>query len=179
MKTKHLIALLVAIIGAAATIVAARAHDQTSTAQQAPAQEQFSGIVRNSVTKEFVAGVQITAAADQGTPQVVYSDSHGIFQVQLPAKTTSLSIDLSASGYQPFSVEANPRRTGPEQILLKPNVGTRQSHAAASVGALQPPSVQNTFTTKGKNSPIITGSGSPIYIGDRPTESQGDKEEKR
>jgi hypothetical protein len=113
----------------------------------------FSAEVRSSAG-QMISGARALVAADQSTPQVVFSDENGIFHVDLSDSPKSLRITLSALGYIPVSRDVNPHRTGPEEFVLEPETKSAPPH-------LQSPS-HGTTVTHGNNSPVVIGNHNTI-----------------
>jgi len=53
------------------------------------------------------------------TPQVLTTDSEGIFHVRISKKTTNLRVYIEAAGFEAYNRTAPPSRTGLEDIQLK------------------------------------------------------------
>jgi hypothetical protein len=143
----------------------------------------FSGIVKQTDGNP-IPRVPIQISLDQETPQSTFSDSDGVFHVELPASTHSMHISIYASGFDSFELDASPHRTGPEIIYLNPvQVGTKRPvsgayekrpdkeiradpSASSRNGAVSPS--KPTITTYGDKSPIVTGNGSSVTYNDAP-----------
>lgn len=112
----------------------------------------FSGIVRDDSGKP-VSQAKVTIAEDQGVPQVVRTDSDGIFHLEMLADSRSLRLTIDADGFSSLTKDASVRRTGPEEIYLHHLTNPRAPENKRRIG-------QN--LTQGPNSPIITGNGNNL-----------------
>jgi hypothetical protein len=110
----------VAIIAAIATIVggyftylaATRKHDPPM-----PSSIVFAGRVWNEDSRP-VPDAKVSIAEDQSVPQTTRTDTDGIFHVQLSPTAQSLKITVYSDGYDTVTKDANPHRTGPEDISI-------------------------------------------------------------
>lgn len=109
----------IAIIGAAATIIVGYLGYLGVVKKQdaQPIAVIFSGRVWNEDNKT-VENAKVSIAEDQNVPQLTKTDADGIFHVQLSPKTQSLKITVDADGYAPLTKDANPHRTGTEEIYM-------------------------------------------------------------
>jgi Carboxypeptidase regulatory-like domain len=108
----------VAVIGAAATITAGYlTYLATRKHEPAPLGTIFSGRVWNEDSRP-VLDAKVSIAEDQNVPQTTKTDADGIFHIQLSPTTQSLRITVYADGYDAVTKDANPHRTGPEDISI-------------------------------------------------------------
>jgi hypothetical protein len=90
-------------------------------AQPAPQAEQptvFTGQV-TAIGGGPVVGASVIAFKDQTIGESIRTDTNGQFEIQVPANTQSLRLVMSAAGFANSTIQANPHRTGPEEIVMK------------------------------------------------------------
>jgi len=149
--------ILVAII----TVFGTSVH---SKKQMADSTFVFSGVVIRSDGNP-VTGATVLSTADQSIPQSTYSDSHGVFHVELPSSIHSLHITVQSDGFQTSDIDANPHRTGPELIRLNPEMDLKYRSATtkepstlrSDAGEINrgTPTVNPTRPTKQTKTPIV------------------------
>ena len=126
--------VLLAIIAAVSTIMVGYWQYGLTKGPNKPVSNSaliFSGRVRDEDSKKTIANAKVSIAEDQGVPQVVRTDMDGIFHIQLSPTTQSLKITVDAEGYDSATKDANPHRTGPEEIYIHP-VAAGKPHAAVA-----------------------------------------------
>jgi len=79
---------------------------------------QYSGRVLNSMSQEVVPRAKVSVDAP-GLPQIYYTDSDGVFNLNLPANA-SVRIRVEANGYEVFERNVSLSRTGVEDVRLTP-----------------------------------------------------------
>ncbi|HXI24549.1 MAG TPA: carboxypeptidase-like regulatory domain-containing protein [Pyrinomonadaceae bacterium] len=88
---------------------------------QPPATIQYAGRVTDASSSNQRAIPKAKVSVDtQGVPQLYYSDSEGIFYVQLPSSSQSAHLRVEADGYETYDRIVSLSRTGVEIVPLKP-----------------------------------------------------------
>jgi len=126
----------VAIIGATATIIAAllsymavtRAHNDSSLS--------YTGFVHNAA-RQPITGAKVSITEDESIPELHRTDSEGIFYARLSKKTQRIRIAIEADGYEPYTLNGQPARSGLQDIELK-GVSANTQHSAVD----KPPHTQ-------------------------------------
>ncbi len=94
--------VMTAIVAAAATVlVAVIGVLQTRIEPEKPKPVEVRGRVRDVAGWKPIAGAKITYDLD-GIPYTVYSDSEGVFRVQLSSSAGVAKIAITADGYVPY-----------------------------------------------------------------------------
>jgi hypothetical protein len=170
--------LLVGLIGATATLVAASSWYRNSRpgaidGQSAPAAElRIIGRVANARTDQPIRKAEVAVEAD-GVPGVTESDSKGMFSALVPGPHASVRIRVTAHGFKPYD-QLVP--VGPRNEIIPVNL------EPATSGSMHPPesekivaSVFPITPTPARTSPLnaslplITGEDGPwtvILFGD-------------
>jgi hypothetical protein len=145
----------VAVIGGLAVVLAAAIPAYLA---KNPRNEQtnFLGIVK-SKNGLAVPGAKVVVVTDQNIPQTFYTDSNGDFHVPIETRTASLHLTVDADGYLSKSLDANPHRSGPEDIQL--DTAPPLSPPAAAPPAPKQETTTGNVTTHGNQSPINIGNG--------------------
>lgn len=89
----------------------------------------YSGRVIDSSTKEVIPGAKVSIDT-QGAPQVYYSDSDGVFYLQVPGSSQTAQIRVEANGYETFNRNVFLSRTGLEDVRLNQSAPTNQNSSA-------------------------------------------------
>lgn len=92
---------------------------KTPDSQLSPEIE-YTGRVTNTETHKSIHNAKVTIEQDQKVPQVLYTDSDGIFHLKLPTSTKSVRIRVEAIDYEVFNRNISLSRTGIEDIRLTP-----------------------------------------------------------
>lgn len=88
------------------------------SSQDAPAQPvKYAGRVVDSSTNQVILGAKVSVET-RGVPQVYYTDSEGIFYLEIPAETDTTRIRVEAAGYEVFDRNVSLSRTGIEDVRL-------------------------------------------------------------
>ncbi|HEY5214999.1 MAG TPA: carboxypeptidase-like regulatory domain-containing protein [Acidobacteriaceae bacterium] len=85
---------------------------------QAESPSTFTGQV-TAVGRGPIVGASVIAFKDQAIGESIRTDANGQFQVQLPANIQSLRLVVSAAGFANSTIQVNPHRMGPEEIVLQ------------------------------------------------------------
>jgi hypothetical protein len=99
----------------------------------------FSGRVFDATTKKPIAGAEIFVAQDQLTPEMVSSDSDGVFVVLVHPTTSIMRLDVSAKNYVPQVRTVPPMRSGPEEFDLQHTNPPASQHIPKPTANLPPP----------------------------------------
>jgi hypothetical protein len=144
-----------------------------SLSASATVNEVFSGIVVDETNHQPIPNAEILVAQDQSLPEVLRSDSHGVFAVRLHPGAVTLRINVSSTGYVPEVRTTSPSRTGPEEFQLKPNpsaapaqhrlgkaptkgvAGTKANPSVPPANAQPNPLPNQTGTCEGNEGPCI------------------------
>jgi hypothetical protein len=88
-----------------------------------------------------IGGATVIAFQNQEVGQTIRTDANGQFQIQLPANTQSLRLVVTAEGFANSTIQANVRRTVPEEIVLQPTMTSarRQKGSVVTPAPPQPP----------------------------------------
>lgn len=112
-------AIAVAIITGIVTLVTA--YWQFGPARKdPPGTIQYAGRVMDARTQKAIHGAKVSVES-QGVPQIYYSDSEGIFYLQLPSSSQLARIRIEAGGYDTFDRNVSVSRTGIEDVRLTPS----------------------------------------------------------
>jgi hypothetical protein len=133
--------ILVALIGFAGVVIAAFLAYLGATGGFSAPTFQYTGVIRD-VLKNPVGDAKVRISEDEKVPQTVKTDSEGVFSAWLSKKTKSIRIDVEADGYEPYSLNVSPSRTGPEQITLP----AKKLHSEQSVRPPTPTLFQGVLT---------------------------------
>lgn len=125
--------ILVAIIGAAATIIVG-VLGYIGVPGHSDPKVDYTFIVR-SVTRQPLPDVEVSIAAGHGVPQYIRTDSEGLFNVSLPENTLNITLDVDTVGYLPYDRVLQPSRTGSQIIELTPTQTGRSTNGPGSPGA--------------------------------------------
>ena len=107
----------VAIIGAVAVIIAAYISYLGVSGGFSNSSFEYTGRVKND-TGAPIPDARVSIAEDQRPPQVIRTDSVGVFSARLSKKTQHLALEIDADGFEPYILVAQPSRTGLEPITL-------------------------------------------------------------
>jgi hypothetical protein len=139
--------LVSTLIGGCVTIgVAFIAHRRE---QAAPEGHVFTGVVR-SEDGSPVARARVNVFQD-GKSQILYSDNDGVFHFIEANEKQYLKITVEADGFDFFSRDTDPQRTGPEELYL------RRKNLTDNPNQNNPGP-----TTYGQKSPIIIGNHNEV-----------------
>lgn len=127
----------------------------------------YSGIVRNS-NGIPVTNAEVTIAVDQSIPQRTYSDSDGVFHLNLAVTAKSLNVSVLAAGFLPYSRDVDPHRTGPEIIVLSPSTRTDFEGLSSSVGETRRSSMSKEALPKAPRRKANVESGRSDRVDDKP-----------
>ena len=112
------------IIGALITLVGVLivgywqfVYKPKQTASDAPVQ--YTGRVIDSTNQKTIRGAKVSIEA-QGPPQILYTDSEGVFYVKLNGSAESVRVRVEAANYEGFDRTVSLNRTGTEEIRLTP-----------------------------------------------------------
>ena len=83
---------------------------------------EYTGRVTDTRTHIGVHNAKVAVEREQEVPQIMYTDSEGIFHVILPSATKAVRIRIEASNYAVFDRNISLSRTGIEDIRLTPNM---------------------------------------------------------
>jgi Carboxypeptidase regulatory-like domain len=78
----------------------------------------LSGIVRDK-SGFPISGAKVSITEDRDVPEVIFSDSDGVFHVEIRPKLHSLRVTIDATGYREFVRDENPERNGPLEVILE------------------------------------------------------------
>lgn len=110
------------------------------TTDSPPSQEiEYTGRVTNAETHKSIHNVKVTIEHDQKVPQVLYTDSDGIFHLKLPTSTKSVRIRVEATDYEVFDRNISLSRTGIEDIRLTPIKPSQNLIPALKESSHRPP----------------------------------------
>jgi hypothetical protein len=80
---------------------------------------EYTGHVKNKLGTA-IANATVKISEDQSVPQMVATDSEGVFNIRVSQKTQRLELDVIATGYQEYTRIVPPSRSGAEIITLEP-----------------------------------------------------------
>jgi hypothetical protein len=80
---------------------------------------QYTGRVIDSTNQKTIRGAKVSIEA-QGPPQILYTDSEGVFYVRLNGSAESVRVRVEAANYEGFDRTVSLTRTGMEEIRLTP-----------------------------------------------------------
>ena len=66
-----------------------------------------------------IPGARVEATFDHKVAQSSFSDSHGVFHLEVPFGTKSVDLRVYAEGFQAFDQEVNPHRLTAEIVVLE------------------------------------------------------------
>jgi hypothetical protein len=85
-----------------------------------PASVTYTGRVQEVGSLKPIYGAKVSVEADQKVPQILYTDSEGIFHVELSGEANAVRIEVAAEGYDSFDRNVTVARTGIEPVRLTP-----------------------------------------------------------
>ena len=80
----------------------------------------YTGRVLNEQSGKPIAGAKVSLELNQGAPQILYSDSEGIFHFRIAGSPTVVRVRVDADAYEGFDRNVSLNRSGLEDIRLKP-----------------------------------------------------------
>lgn len=91
--------------------------------------DDYTGRIVDDNTSKPVPRAKISVELDQQVPQILFSDSEGIFHVTLPVTTQSARVSVDVDAYEHYDRNVSVSRTGIELIRLQ-KMGTIPSAKA-------------------------------------------------
>lgn len=104
-------------VAAILLIIAYGLYVYKSSQADSPKMVKYTGRVVDSSTKRAVPGAKVSVET-RGVPQVYYTDSDGIFYLEISAQMDTPRIRIEATGYEVFDRNVSLSRTGIEDIRL-------------------------------------------------------------
>lgn len=104
-----------------------------------------------------VPGARVSVTQDEATPEVVYSDDGGAFHVKLRPDVSAVHVTVLAKGFVPLTRDAQPERSGPEELVLE--------RMPAAPAPAAPPLAGARIETHGRGSPVVIGNGNDVRVG--------------
>jgi len=144
--------ILTAVIGASGVIIAGILGYEGATGGFGKSGIDYTGVVR-SLSRTPIPGAAVSIAEDQSVPQHMQTDSVGVFHARLHNTAVNVRLDVSADGYQPYTIFVQPSRTGSEEVFLNPIVPKASAAPKSERRSAQPGA-----STTGNSSPAISGS---------------------
>src|SRR5271156_3199577 len=92
----------------------------------------YTGVVHDA-SKHPVADAEMQITEGQKVPQIVTTDSKGVFHARLLKKTLNIRIVISAEGFEPISLYVQTLRTGAEPITLPTKIQRPDGHSATTI----------------------------------------------
>ena len=80
----------------------------------------YTGRVLNEETGKPVVQAKVSLELNQSAPQILYTDSEGIFHFRVSESPSVVRVRVDVSGYDPFDRNVSLNRSGLEDIRLKP-----------------------------------------------------------
>lgn len=117
-KMLFILALVAMILGFAGFIVS-RTWPDNEGRRPAPEQTVYAGKVFAADTGKAIYYAKVSVEEDQKLPQVQYTDSEGIFRLNVSPGVRSLFIHVEADHYKILDRQVSLPRTGLEQIPLQ------------------------------------------------------------
>lgn len=147
-----------------------------------PEEQEYVGRVRDENTSEPIYDAKVSIEEDQKGPQVLATDSEGVFRARLRPSTKDVRVIIDADGYERLERLVAPERTGSEPFRLRPKAALPQQASVpqpTSQGKRTHPSGKRSFvgprhTNNNANANLRTRREQAINIltGKSPTSSQ-------
>lgn len=106
------------ILGALAAVVTILAFVLSLSSGHHSKERTFTGAVRDASSGLPINGANALISDEGHMTQSFPTDQNGVFSFKVESTQHSLAIYVTATGYKPVLVNANPEREGPEAIVM-------------------------------------------------------------
>jgi hypothetical protein len=128
--------------------------------EEKPTKTTMSGTVRNK-SNSPVTGAKVSITEDRDVPEIIFSDSDGVFHAEIRPKLHSLRVTIDAAGYKEFVRDENPERSGPLEVTLE-NLDSQDKADTKNKNGRQP---SVTVEASGPSSTAILGNDNKVKNG--------------
>ena len=125
----------------------------------------YTGRVRDDGTNSPVYKAKVSVEEDQKVPQVQETDSEGIFHVSLPETTKEVRVVVEAEGYELRERRVSLRRTGIEDIRLRPSGATQPTPTPSPTPGVKPNRAGGARRATGRRTPDRNCNADDILLG--------------